>query len=38
MRLAGIAGLNVAPVRLVRAMNKDVLLIRRFDREPAEDG
>ena len=38
MRLAGIAGLNVAQVRLVRAMNKDVLLIRRFDREPAEDG
>ena len=38
MRLAGIAGLNVAPVGLVRAMNKDVLLIRRFDREPAEDG
>ena len=38
MRLASIAGLNVAPVRLVRAMNKDVLLIERFDREPAEDG
>ena len=38
MRLAGIAGLNVAPVELVRAMNKDVLLIRRFEREPAEDG
>ncbi len=38
MRLAGIAGLNVAPVKLVRAMNKDVLLIRRFDREPAENG
>ena len=38
MRLAGIAGLNVAPVKLVRAMNKDVLLIRRFDREPTEDG
>ena len=38
MRLASVAGLNVAPVKLVRAMNKDVLLIRRFDREPAEDG
>ena len=38
MRLAGIAGLNVAPVRLVRAMNKDVLLIQRFDRETTEDG
>ena len=38
MRLASIAGLNVAPVKLVRAMNKDVLLIRRFDREPTEDG
>ena len=38
MRLAGIAGLNVAPAKLVRAMNKDVLLIRRFDREQAEDG
>ena len=33
MRLAAIAGLNVAPVRLVKAANKDVLLIERFDRE-----
>ena len=38
MRLASIAGLNAAPVKLVRAMNKDVLLIGRFDREPAENG
>ena len=38
MRLASIAGLNVAPVKLVRAMNKDVLLIRRFDRELTENG
>ena len=38
MRLASAVGLNVAPVKLVQAMNKDVLLIRRFDREPAEDG
>ena len=33
MRLADLVGLEVAPVELVRAMNKDVLLIRRFDRE-----
>lgn len=32
MRLAHLAGLDVAPVRLVRAANKDVLLIERFDR------
>ena len=32
MRLAAIAGLNVAPVKLARAANKDVLLIERFDR------
>jgi len=38
MRLAGMAGLNVAPVRLVRTMGKDVLLIRRFDREWTGDG
>lgn len=38
MRLAGVAGLNVAPVKLVRAMNRDVLLIRRFDREPTGNG
>jgi serine/threonine-protein kinase HipA len=34
MRLAALAGLNVAPVKLVRAANKDVLLIERFDRLP----
>jgi serine/threonine-protein kinase HipA len=34
MRLAHLAGLHVASVRLVRASNKDVLLIERFDREP----
>ena len=33
MRLAAIAGLDVACARLVRAMGKDVLLVRRFDRE-----
>jgi len=32
MRLAALAGLNVAPVKLTTAANKDVLLIKRFDR------
>lgn len=32
MRLAAEAGLNVAPVRLVQAQGKDVLLVERFDR------
>ncbi len=34
MRLAALAELNVAPVRLEKAANKDVLLIERFDRQP----
>lgn len=34
MRLASIAGLDVATVKLVKAANKDVLLIERFDRKP----
>ncbi|MBU2454258.1 MAG: type II toxin-antitoxin system HipA family toxin, partial [Proteobacteria bacterium] len=34
MRLAELAGLDVAPVRMKKAANKDVLLIERFDREP----
>ncbi len=34
MRLADLAGLNAAPVKLVKAANKDVLLIKRFDRVP----
>ena len=38
MRLAAEAGLNVAPVRLKRALGKDVLLVERFDRARAEDG
>ena len=38
MRLAAVSGLNVAPVSLARATNKDVLLIRRFDRERAGNG
>lgn len=32
MRLAALAGLSVAPVRLVKAAGKDVLLVERFDR------
>lgn len=32
MRTAQLAGLNVAPVKLAQACNKDVLLIQRFDR------
>jgi serine/threonine-protein kinase HipA len=32
MRLAAAAGLDVAPVKLARALGKDVLLIERFDR------
>jgi serine/threonine-protein kinase HipA len=38
MRLAAIAGLNVASVKLDRALGKDVLLVERFDREHADDG
>lgn len=38
MRLAAIVGLDVARVELTRAMGKDVLLVRRFDRERAETG
>jgi serine/threonine-protein kinase HipA len=33
MRLAALAGINAAPVKLVQAANKDVLLIERFDRD-----
>ena len=33
MRLARLAGLNVAPVTLTRTLGKDVLLVERFDRE-----
>ena len=32
MRLAALAGLDVAPVRLARSAHKDVLLVERFDR------
>lgn len=38
MRLAALAGLQVAPVRLERAANKDVLLIERFDRVKTAEG
>lgn len=38
MRLAEMAGLGVAPVRLVKAAGKDVLLIERFDRVRVASG
>jgi len=38
MRLAGMVGLNVAPVHLEKSMGKDVLLIERFDRMATDDG
>ncbi|AMK10593.1 type II toxin-antitoxin system HipA family toxin [Pseudodesulfovibrio indicus] len=38
MRLAALAGIDAAEVRLERAAGRDVLLVRRFDRERAEGG
>ncbi|MCG8608516.1 HipA domain-containing protein, partial [bacterium] len=38
MRLAAMAGLNVAPVKLEQAAGKDVLLIERFDRQDTING
>lgn len=38
MRLAHLAGLNVASVKMVEAAHKDVLLIERFDRVDTMDG
>jgi serine/threonine-protein kinase HipA len=38
MRLASLLGMDAAPVRLVRAANKDVLLVERFDRTKGDDG
>lgn len=38
MRLAELAGLNVAPVSLERAAGKDVLLVERFDRTRTDNG
>lgn len=38
MRLATLAGINTAPVKLVQAAQKDILLIERFDREKTANG
>jgi len=38
MRLAELAGLKVAPVKLIQTANKDILLIERFDRLPQGGG
>jgi serine/threonine-protein kinase HipA len=38
MRLATVVGISAAPVRLVSAAGRDVLLIERFDRERADRG
>ncbi|MDD2888595.1 MAG: HipA domain-containing protein [Aliarcobacter sp.] len=38
MRLAALCGLTVAPVKLVQASGKDVILIERFDRIKVESG
>lgn len=38
MRLAVAAGVKAAPVKLVQAANKDILLIERFDREKTAHG
>ncbi|MGB1111238.1 MAG: type II toxin-antitoxin system HipA family toxin [Gammaproteobacteria bacterium] len=38
MRLATLCGLNVAKVSLTRSLNKDVLLVERFDRLYSEAG
>ncbi|AUN33900.1 type II toxin-antitoxin system HipA family toxin [Niveispirillum cyanobacteriorum] len=38
MRLAAAVGLDVAPVRLVQSNGKDVLLVRRFDRQQVDGG
>lgn len=38
MRLAALAGINVAPVHMSHAANKDVLLIERFDRVRLQSG
>ena len=37
MRLAALSGLHAAPVKLTKAANKDVLLIKRFDRLPKDN-
>lgn len=38
MRLAALCGINAAPVSLVKASGKDVLLVERFDRVKSEAG
>jgi serine/threonine-protein kinase HipA len=38
MRLAALAGINAAPVKLVQAAQKEILLIERFDREKTSKG
>ncbi len=38
MRLAALAGINAAPVKLIQAGQKDILLIERFDREKTNKG
>ncbi len=38
MRLAAMAGLNVAPVQLEQVAGQDVLLVERFDRARTKDG
>jgi serine/threonine-protein kinase HipA len=38
MRLAALCGIDAAPVSLVRASGKDVLLVKRFDRVHADGG
>lgn len=38
MRLAALAGLDVAPVRLTAAAGRDVLLVERFDRQRIAGG
>lgn len=38
MRLAALGGLNVAPVTLAKAANREVLLVERFDRQPEKGG
>lgn len=38
MRLAALAGINAAPVKLMKAANKGVLLIERFDRDRTTKG
>ncbi len=38
MRLAALSGLDVPPAKLVKASNKDVLLIERFDRKRNNQG